>query len=329
MVHLVASSVEGLKPENVTVVDTEGTVLSEASGQSGGFSARLTLTQVRLKRDYERSLQKDVQSMLDNIAGPGKAVVRVSAQMNFDQKQITSEVIQPGANEGKGVLVSEETVNETYSGSGAAARGAVGVVSGRAVAPASSGDSYTHTETSANYEVTRSTEHVVSAPGQIERLSIAVMLDESVQPTTVAAVREAVGAAVGLDTVRGDTITVSRVKFDKSAESRQQAEASAAARADLIKAIARNAGAVVALILFVVFIRAMFRSVRFQQAARPAAPSPGSAEQIINKAYPDHEAGGPSQSAAPQQTTAEQLVQELAKNKPEEVANVVRTWMSE
>lgn len=325
VVHLVASSVEGLKPENVTVVDTQGNVLSEAGGQSGGLSARLTVTQVKLKRDYERTVQKDIQSMLDNIAGPGKAVVRVSARMNFDQKQVTSEVIQPGAVEGKGVLVSEETVNETYSGAGAAARGAA-VAAG---APAGSGDSFTHTEMNAKYEVTRSTEHVVSAPGQVERLSLAVMLDDSVQPTTVAAVREAVGAAVGLDVARGDTLTVSRVKFDRSAESSQQAESAAAARADLIKAVARNAGAVVVLILFVLFVRAMFRSVKFHPAARATAPPPGSAEQIVNRAYSEDGAAAPASSEATRHTTSEQLVQDLAKNKPEEVANVVRAWMSE
>ena len=329
VVHLVASSVEGLKPENVTVVDTQGTVLSEAGGQSGGLSARLTVTQVKLKRDYERSVQKDVQSMLDNIAGPGKAVVRVSARMNFDQKQVTSEVIQPGAIQGKGVLVSEETVNETYSGAGAASRGRVGVVSGRAGATAASGDSYTHTETNAKYEVTRSTEQVVSAPGRVERLSLAVMLDDSVRASTVAAVREAVGAAVGLDMARGDTLTVSRVKFDRSAESSSQAESSAAARADLIKAVARNGGAVAMLILFVLFVRAMFKSVKFHPVARDAAHLSTSAEQMVSRAYSEDSAEAPAVSEAAQHSTSEQIVQELAKNKPEEVANVVRAWISE
>lgn len=329
VVHLVASSVEGLKPENVTVVDTQGTVLSEAGGQSGGLSARLSAAQVKLKRDYEQSVRKDIQSMLDNIAGPGKAVVRVSARMNFDQKQVTSEVVQPGAAQGKGVLVSEETINETYSGAGAASRGTVGVVSGRPGPAAASGDSYTHTETNAKYEVTRSTEHVVSAPGQVERLSLAVMLDDSVQPTTVAAVREAVGAAVGLDMARGDTLTVSRVKFDRSAESSRQAESSAAARAELIKAVARNVGAVVVLILFALFVRAMFRSVKFHPAAPTAVPLPDSAEQIVNRAYSEEGAAEPASVATAQRSTSEQIVQELAKNKPEEVANVVRAWMSE
>ena len=137
VVHLVASSVEGLKPENVTVVDTNGNVLAEANSDGSGMSARLSATQVKLKRDYERQLQKDIQTMLDNVVGSGKSVVRISAKMNFDHKEITKEEVTPGGPGGKGILVSEESVNETYSGGAPKPHGAVNATKPKA-APSSS-----------------------------------------------------------------------------------------------------------------------------------------------------------------------------------------------
>ncbi len=327
IVRLVASSVEGLKPENVTVTDTNANMLSEATGDSGGLSARLTATQVRLKRDYERQLQRDIQSMLDNIIGPGKSVVRVSAKMNFDHKETTKEEITPGA-DGKGVLVAEDTVSESYNGAASKARGVVSVTEGRPRTPASANSDYVHTETSNKYEVTRSTERVVSSPGQVDRLSVAVMLDKAVGASKMASIRETVKAAVGIDETKGDVITVASVAFDRSGEKKERSEIAAANRNEMIKAIARNGAAVALLIVFLLFVRSLFKSIRFQSSAPTPAPLPtlDNAADVINKAY---EGGEPPAPEPIRASTSETYVQELVKTNPDEVASVVKAWMAE
>ncbi|MGQ9581637.1 MAG: flagellar basal-body MS-ring/collar protein FliF, partial [Armatimonadota bacterium] len=83
IVHLVSSAVEGLKPSNITVIDTEGNVLSEAVTLAGSGGQLLTAAQTKLKRQYEIELAANLQGMLARIVGPDKAVVRVSAELNF------------------------------------------------------------------------------------------------------------------------------------------------------------------------------------------------------------------------------------------------------
>lgn len=331
IVRLVASSVEGLKPENVTVTDTSANMLSEATGDSGGLSARLTATQVRLKREYELQLQRDVQSMLDNIAGPGKSVVRVNAKMNFDHKETTKEEVAPmeGA-EGKGILVAEDTVSESYNGAANKARGTVSVTEGRPKTAVPANADYTHVETNNKYEVTRSTEHVVSAPGQVDRLSVAVMLDKAVGADKIPSIRDTVKAAVGIDETKGDVITVSSVAFDRSDEKKQQTEMAAANKTEMIKTIAKNSAAVVLLVVFLLFVRSLFKSIKFTpstMATAPAGPRPTleTASEVVNRAYES----APPPTAEPQQTGPEAYVQELVKSNPDEVANVVKAWMAE
>lgn len=326
IVRLVASSVEGLKPENVTVTDTNANMLSEATGDSGGLSARLTATQVRLKREYEQQMQRDIQSMLDNIAGPGKSVVRVSARMNFDHKETTKEEVTPGGTDGRGILIAEDTVSESYNGAANKAKGTVSITEARPKPSVPAGSDYTHVETNNKYEVTRSTEHIVSSPGQVEKLSVAVMLDKTVGASKIGSIRDTVKAAVGIDETKGDVITVASVAFDRSTEKKEQTEMAAANKSEMIKTIAKNSAAVVLLIVFLLFVRSLFKSIKFQSSA-PASPIPTmeSAGEVVNKAYE----GGQQQPAEPQQSGSETYVQELVKSNPDEVANVVKAWMSE
>src|SRR5579884_2965194 len=94
---LVSSSVEGLKPENVTVVDQNGAVLTDdlAQNNSPQQALKATQEQLKLQRDYEQTLQRDLQSTLDRVLGPNQSVVKVTALMDFDQSQTTSELFAP------------------------------------------------------------------------------------------------------------------------------------------------------------------------------------------------------------------------------------------
>ena len=320
IVRLVASSVEGLRPENVTVTDTNANVLSEGTGDADGLSARLSATQGRLKREYERLLQKDIQTMLDNIVGTGKAVVRVSARMNFDHKETTMETVAPNGESDRGILVSEETVDESYNGSAAKAKGSVNVTPVSPSAPKNS--DYSHVERNNKYEVTKSTEHTITAPGKIDKLSVAVMLDQAVgQNKNV--IRDTVKAAVGIDESRGDQIIVSSVPFSRSEDKAEAKAMSAVAKTDMIKTVAKGSAAIILLVVFLLFIRSLFKSIKFQPG-QMARPSMESAENVVEKAYDDA-----ATRAASSQAAAEGVVQDLAKNNPEEVANVVKAWMAE
>src|ERR1700738_3630744 len=124
--NMLAGSVEGLKPENLTIVDVNGNQLSTDTGADiSGLSSKKLSTQL----GYESTSQRNLQAMLDRVLGPGKASVQVSALMNWDQTEQTSETYSPGDPTQTPVLTSH-AISETTNGSQSAA--ATGGVPGAA-----------------------------------------------------------------------------------------------------------------------------------------------------------------------------------------------------
>jgi flagellar M-ring protein FliF len=96
IVHLVASAVEGLEPEHVTVVDTKGRLIFKG-GIGDESSSELSNTQLDYKTNIESEIKTNVQSMLEGIVGPGKAIVRVTAEIDFDKITLSEEEYDPSA----------------------------------------------------------------------------------------------------------------------------------------------------------------------------------------------------------------------------------------
>ncbi|MEN6358100.1 MAG: flagellar basal-body MS-ring/collar protein FliF [Armatimonadota bacterium] len=346
VVHLVSSAVEGLTPTNVTVLDTDGNVLSEGAGAGG--SGLMTASQTKMKRQYESELSQNLQSMLAKIVGADKAVVRVSADMSFDQTQTKSEEYDPatpaqGANgEAKGVLLSEDKTSETYAG-GVLPPGGVPVTN----ASGSAKDSYRRTQSTAQYQVTKRIQETVNAPGKLQRLSVAVLVDDKVEPVKVEAIREAVIAASGIDAKRGDQVTVQRVGFDTASAKAVDAEMAKESRAELIQTIVKNAGAALLLIVFLVFLRMIIKQIKVQVPAAElpvdAAQEPGldaGSTLVPNPAKLLDTAGNqafaqtpplkqPADGFSTDQPQKNTLPPEITQSSPEDLARLVRNWMAE
>lgn len=325
IVHLVASAVEGLKPENVTVVDSQGTVLSEA-GSYGAGGGLLTASQTKLKRQYEVELGRNLESMLSRILGPDKAVVRVSAEMIFDQKQVRSESYEP-AEEGKnqGVLQSEAKTSETYSGSTVPSD-----VRPRGGSPS---DNYTRTESTTQYQVTKRTEETVSAPGQLKRLSVAVLVDDKVGPAKVSAIRATISAAAGTDLERGDQVTVQSIAFDEGNKKAEVAAAAQESKMNMITSIGKSVGAVVLLLGFLMFLRGIVKQIKVQlpppAPVQIAAPVPQSVGDMLKDQLSTQPAAEALADDPVKLPVPDGVPRDIAQSSPEELARLVRTWMSE
>ena len=338
IVHLVASAVEGLKPSNITVVDSDGSVLSEAMAGSGSGGQLLTANQTKMKRAYETELAQNLQSMLTRIVGQDKAVVRVSADMSFDQKQTKSESYEPapagttakaGAQNPVGVLLSQDTKSEIYAGSVPPPGGVPANARNRTAS--SSGDNYTRTESSAQYQVTKKTEETISAPGQVTRLSVAVLVDEKVELAKIPAIKEAISAAAGINPKHGDQVTVQQLKFDTSSEKAEADAMAKASKSDMISGIAKNGGAVVLLAVFLFALRTIVKQIKVQPPSplpvQRAALSQETAQALAQQAFAAVEAPAPERFATA--SVHEPLPNEVAQSKPEDLAKLVRSWMSE
>src|SRR4030081_2780268 len=130
--NLIAGSVEGLKPQNLTIVDVNGNTLTPDEGVSS--STGLTSKQLETQRGYESTTERNLQAMLDRVLGGGKATVRVAAVMNWDQTEQTSESFTPG-DPNLPTVRTTHAISETSAAGAAAVGGVPGAASNNGAVP--------------------------------------------------------------------------------------------------------------------------------------------------------------------------------------------------
>ncbi len=325
IVHLVSGAVEGLSPESVALLDTEGHLLAspDDSGANGPGLAAAS-SQLQLRRDYERQVEEAVQSMLDGVLGAGKSVVRVSALLNFDSIERESETYQPAA-DGSGVLQSRRETRETYRGPGEPpALGVPGITSNTVPASSTSpptgqglpgdADHYDHTDIASEYRVSRQRERVVQPPGQLKQLSLSVFIDEGADLGDVEDLTTAVSAAAGLDPQRGDTVVITRVPFQPAPA--EQSGSRAFAIRDFYYRVGRDFAAIILMVLFLRFVLSLLRrrgvAIGFPAAASAAVDQPAGPQ--------------PAYSSAPTQAPAPLAGASID---PDRAATVLKSWLSD
>ncbi|MDH7479846.1 MAG: flagellar basal-body MS-ring/collar protein FliF [Syntrophomonadaceae bacterium] len=316
---LLVGSLEGLKPENVHIIDTEGNVLSDSLRTSDpkAVLTRATLEQQKAQREYERELEKRVLQMLARILGQGKAVAMVTADLDFNQQQTTSTTTTNPQN----VKSSEHSIKE--SGSGGAAGGAPGTDSNVTTNPFLTGadsSNYSREESTINYQVSTVQETVVNAPGSVRRLSASVVVSEADGFVDTQKVRDVVAAAIGFNQNRGDQINVSSMVFDDSFQKKvenemAQAEAQAKQK-ERIYTYARLAGIAAASILALTMLL-LWRRRSVQRVEDE--------EEEIFKPIKEMEI----EQEQMQKDDKQIQVREMAKEKPGDVAELLKVWMNE
>lgn len=343
--HLVAGSVEGLDPSEVTVTDSKGRLLStrEDGADGGAAAAGQADTQTA---QFEDRMSGTVQQMLDRVLGPGHAVVRVNAQLDFDTRTTTS---QRYVSETSVPPLSEATVHETYNGGAGGVGGALGQTypTLTPVAGASGAGNYDRQQRTADNAVGSVVESAQAAPGSVERLTVAVVLDSAAAGTVdPAKISSMVSNAVGLDPERGDSVDVSSLPFDTTATKQAQKEITAAQSAaktaqyvDLGKKAGLGLAAVVILFLLLrkrgkggTSIEAYASDLpgdgMLMAGGHPAALSSGPGHGALalhsGEAAPD-----PSIEASVQRDRLRDEVAKLVENQPDEMAQVIQGWLSQ
>jgi flagellar M-ring protein FliF len=172
---LVANSVEGLQVNNVSVVDNLGNVLSE--NEESDSIAGLSNNQLAARRNVEQYLAKKAQGMLEAVLGPGQAVVRVAAELNWDTLTRTEEKFDPDGQVVKESMINDEdTDTSTSSGGGAPGTAANSAETNAAAGPPVNKSHTNKKVTNNKYELNKSTSNIVEAAGGIKRLSTAVFV---------------------------------------------------------------------------------------------------------------------------------------------------------
>jgi len=334
IVHLVASSVENLDPKQVTVVNSRGQVLTrpEQEGQM-----ELSGSQIEIQRSLERDLEHRVQTMLDQVLGAEKSVVRVSALLDFRQVEITEEAFDPETQ----VVRSEQRSQEKVMGDD----GVAGVPGARSNVPSEDTslgapgkkEAKRKSET-VNYEVNRKVSKVVEASGTIKRLSVAVLVDgmystvvneETGESTSEYAPRseeqmsklvESIKKAVGFSAERGDQIEVVNHQFDNSPVEGEE-QTSLGLVEEFIMAWGGHIKPLVLLLLGLVIVFVVVKPL-VKNIVEPPIVQTALTAQGLPATVGELE-------AQEEVVTPEQQALQLAIQNPQAAAFVIREWMKE
>ena len=229
IVFLVSHAVPGLKPENVTVVDSRGRVLtdllSEGEDETGASK------ELQIKRKLERDIERKVQTMLSQVLGGSKVVVRASVEVETGRVQTKKEIYDPDLT----AVVSQRKVQEKETGLKKQPQGAPGTTTNvPPVVDVSSGQEVVKREkkdVTTNYDVSKTVEESLTPVFRIKRITVGVLVDGKYErvktkdgsieykfvprsPQEIKTYEEIVKSAIGYDAKRGDVVTVASVPFE-------------------------------------------------------------------------------------------------------------------
>jgi flagellar M-ring protein FliF len=216
--HMVASGVQGLSAQNVTVTDQTGAMLWPGGGV-GADGSPTASSKLAVQQSYDSQLAAQVDALLVQTLGPGKGQAQVSADLNMDQ--VTSDSVNY---DGTKVPLTSQTSNEHLQSANGSTSGVAGT--GANIPPVYSaatggakglGTVYLNTGGSTTYGDNKTVSHTVVAPGAVNQLHVALLFDSSVPAKAQQALRATVQTMVGLNPSRGDTISTASVPFQKAA----------------------------------------------------------------------------------------------------------------
>ncbi len=228
IVSLISSSVEGLDPSNVAVMDTRGRLMTNGrGGKNAAYNdAGLFQAQLEAKQKFEAENAARVTAFLEPVVGEGKVRSDVAADIDFSQIEQTEEKYNPQSQ----VVRSEQTSQESRNSSTTSPNNVVGARSNDpttpapagGTAPASSGNDQRALKTT-NYEIDKTVKKTVGGGGRINRMTVSVVVDNKLVDGAEVArsanelkqIQDLVSAAVGIDANRGDEVVVQTMAFDK------------------------------------------------------------------------------------------------------------------
>lgn len=320
--YLIASAVEGMEPENVTLIDYDGNLLS--SQMASDETAMLSSTQFDMRKNVEKYLENKAQTMLAGVIGPGRAIVRVTAELDFQQKNTTVESYNPDS-----IAIRSEQrttqVGKESSGSHDTTTSAMA---------SSTNDELEDVIT--NYEVPRIVSNIIGEVGSIKRLTVAVLVDGKYQdnvtpegiteteyvPRTQEELDRFAGIiknAVGFTDTRADKFEIVNVPFDNNMLQTAKDALDTGTDWNSYIEYGKKAGTLL-IIVFAFFyvkkrVKRVFSAIAKYVPPPPPPPRLSAAEQEIVQ--------------QPQKPKLIDTMKSQAQGKHDEIAKVIKTMMSE
>src|SRR3954451_10439011 len=322
--NLVASAVPNLKASSVTITDNNGAMLWPNGDSAGGGGASKTAAESH----YDAQLSSQLNAIVARTVGPDKAQVRVKSDLNVDA--VNREELSY-AKQGTPLKTTEDT--ERLRGTGGRAGGAAGSASNVPTYAASGGgaggnSNYQRKQGSTDFGVGKVVTHTKVAPGAVQKLDVALMVDPSVPPKTAKALQQAVNSAAGINTQRGDISTLSSVPFAKAP--------AAAAKASPVAGMVGYAKYAALGLGSLLFLSSASRHLR-RRATSDLAGEPTWLRKIESPRPIGELGAGPATATAggsdalltTNPNRRRQQIEQAVQREPDRVVQALRSWMAE
>ena len=366
--HLVASAVNGLRPERISIVDEAGQLLADgaASGEAGGLGEG----GIERQAAFERRLREQVQSIVTSVVGPGRARVQLTAEFDMNRVTQTSDTFDP---EGRVVRSSQSREESSATGEKDGQVSVGNELPGAARAPGDAApaarDQAKKTEEVINYEISRTTKTETTEPGRVKRVSAAVLVDgsyvknekgESVyQPRSkeeLDRIAALVRSAVGFDQKRGDQVEIVNLRFAETPASAVITEPTGwlsmlqFTTADIMRGAELGIMALLSALVLLFVVRPLVSRIITPDERSALLPSPAGASAALPALTIGGALGGPGAASEQQLGTLSnptaqmidiaqvkgqvhaqsvQKVGELADSNPNETVAIIRNWLNE
>jgi flagellar M-ring protein FliF len=354
--HLVATAVEGLKPDRVSVVDEAGRLLADGAGDSTDTS----VIAAEKQQGYERRVRQQVEDIVASVVGRGRARVQVAAEMDFNRVQQTQESFDPESR----VVRSTQTRNENNV-SNEARDGQVTVANELPGANGQGGgngsrEASQKNEETVNYEISKTVRTEVIEGGRVKRLSVAVLVDGNYVRATggqseyqarpqdeIDRINTLVRSAIGFDQRRGDTLEVVNLRFAEAPVVNEIKELSAFERLfsfskdDTFRMLELGVLGLVTIFVFLFVIRPLMSTISAPDKAVKTVMVQGPNGQVVAIPAP---VAAPVPGANEPPTATEQMIEmsqisgaiqarsiekvgEVASKNPQETVAILRQWI--
>lgn len=354
VVNLVASAVPDLTDERVTVVDTRGNLLYKKQADTPGFAAGLTASQLDYQRNYEKQMRAKVETMLEQVLGPGRAVVRVASDIDFTRTQTTEDLFNPD----QVAVRSESRNNDSSMAQGQPPTGSPDQRFNLAQQNATPSEGKEQTTSkregeTTNYEISRTQRQVSKAIGGLKRLTVAVVVDgpykeekgeggqstRTFTPRSAEEIRqltEIVRRAVGYNEGRGDEVTLANVAFASPGD---LGVAAGHGWQDYLREYARPMlNLVLGLAFILLVLRPLIRHYLAVRTREVVAVATGPAGAMGRRVGPGEELPGGAEGltleeqalleeAGPKKPSLREQIMALAMQDPDRTTAVLRAWI--
>ena len=340
IIVLVSSSVEGMAAQDVTVVDTNGNILSDRV-ELANEGNLISKKRIDLQKEMEKNLEKSANGVL-SVLGVENYRVKVSVELDFDKETSTQETFTTptvnGEQVAQGLVRSTQNKAENYNASNGAINPAEGVAGTTTNIPEyvgvegqNSNSQYDKNENVINYEIDKKNASYEKSLGQIKRMTISLALnkdssyfkDKEVTAADKTQFQKIVESAVGFNSRRGDTINVEVIPFNNELQSKLDLVAEK--EAQKLKIIYGTAAGIIGVLLLIIIGYFVYRAMEARKLRMQEAKA---IEELLPQ-LEEFELEDKVSVEDQERLDQENQIKQIARQKPDEVAALIKNWLGE